>query len=168
MDDILKNIVTPGYDDFKCYDFIKSLLMNEEFYNVICDGISKGYITFFDTNIWDKIENNYNIDFLSFFKNGMNIGSCFSFANMLSYSNPRFYFCQGYNKFLTGSKNSTNGEHSWLELDGYIYDTSLMIKVSNLFSDRLGYDTILRKDVESFVNYDVERGSLYKGVSKHI
>lgn len=152
---IISNLISPGYEKFKCYDLLINLYnTNTSFKNVIDEGYSKGFIKPFSYLTWDFITN-YNNDFVGAFEKGLNIGSCFSFANMLSYSYDRAYFCSGFNKYLVGTKNSKNGEHHFINNGGIVIDTSLMIEVDDCYLGQLGYEILFSKAVDSIANYDL-------------
>lgn len=93
---------------------------------------------------------NPNLTFEKALKKGLNYGRCGLFAKL--YSNKflvgrEHTYHQGVCKNIVGSKNSDDGNHAWLEYDGKIIDTSLMLIIPIEYKQELGYKTFKREKV---------------------
>lgn len=60
---------------------------------------------------------------------GLNIGNCGLTSRYFAIHFPRALYHRGKCKLLVGTKKAPNGEHAWIENDGYVIDSTLMIKV---------------------------------------
>lgn len=139
MDSIL---ISEDRKDYKCFDLLKDLLSNEKFKSIIDIGVNNGYITGFDDELWDKIDNQNirtNKTFTEHFEDGINIGSCTSMSRQLSYSFDSCYICGGILPILKGTKNSIDGSHTWILTGDKIIDTSLMLVIDKDYANELGY-----------------------------
>lgn len=129
--------------EYKCYNLLKFLLENnEEFKEIILKGISENEIQGFSDDLWEKIynQNIRNIDnFDDVWRNGTNIGYCTVAAKQLSYSLDKCFICGGILPILKGTDNCPDGSHTWIELDGNIIDTSLMLIISKNYAKKIGY-----------------------------
>ena len=147
--DIIKYLANDK-TDYKCYDLLKKLLVeNEEFRNILIEGISNNKITGFTDEIWDKIrkQNIIGIDnFETVFQNGFNIGRCTGTAIQLSYSLDYPYICGGTLNILKGTLNSSDGKHTWLIDNNKIIDTSLMLIIDKDYYLKLGYQEENRRN----------------------
>ena len=64
------------------------------------------------------------------FKQGLNIGKCGLTSTYLSFCFKQFTLVEyGECKILVNTINSPFGEHAWLEVGDYIYDTTLMLMI---------------------------------------
>lgn len=95
--------------------------------------INENLILPFDSKLITRIKNT-NVpmlrDFYQIFEEGLNIGTCGLTARYLSYLFNDFILVEnGICILLIGTKGSPNGEHAWLEIGEYIYDTTLMLKI---------------------------------------
>lgn len=136
------NEIMLGREDYKCFDLLKEKLQDEKFKNIIEKGIREGKITGFTEDMWSLIDNqNVRIisNFTDIFKDGYNIGGCTTVSKQLSYSYDNVYICGGVLDILRGTKNSINGEHTWLEVGNKIIDTSLMLVIDLSLKDDIGY-----------------------------
>lgn len=128
--------------NYKGLAVLKDLLQNEELFNLFLKHMESGKILPFDDQDFSKIENQ-NIrginNFIDVFREGFNIGCCTPTSKQLSYSFDNVDLVSGLMENLKGTKNSPNGEHSWMEVDGYIYDTTLMLKIDKSLAKELGY-----------------------------
>ena len=129
--------------DYKCYEILKYLLeTNDNFKNIIEEGIKEGKITGFTDELWDKI-NKQNIrgidNFELVFQNGFNLGNCTGTSIQLSYSLDYPYICGGTLNLLKGTNNSDDGKHTWLIDHNKIIDTSLMLIIDKDYYLKLGY-----------------------------
>ena len=89
---------------------------------------------------WDKDlrKSIFNIVFLDgtkkttlgkIFKEGFNIGNCLLTSYYIATIFDNASICTGKVEILKGSKNSEDGSHVWIEVDNYIVDPTLMIKL---------------------------------------
>ena len=128
--------------DYKCFEELKRLLNDEKYKEIIIKGYLDGKISGFDKEMWNKIhsQNIRRIDnFEDVFKDGMNIGYCTVCSKQLSYSFDNCYICGGVLPLLKGTTNSIDGSHTWIEKDGKIIDTTLMLIIDKSLSKELGY-----------------------------
>lgn len=142
--DILLKLYDEEYLKYKGLSLLKELINdNEEFRNILIEGINKGYITGFNENDWDKVRSqnvNWIDNFETVFKEGLNIGRCTFCSKQLSYSYDNLEICGGVNKYLVGSANSKDGSHTWMLLNSsVIYDTTFMLKIKREYQERMGY-----------------------------
>ena len=143
--EILDYLYTAKEPNFKCYDTIKSLLeKNEEFRNIIINGIKENKIWGFDQDLWQKLESQ-NLrspgvkSFVDVFRDGYNQGYCTVCAKQVSYSLNTCYICGGTLPILKGTTNCQDGEHTWIEYQNTIIDTTLMILIDKEYSKKIGY-----------------------------
>lgn len=88
-----------------------------------------------------------------FFEHGFNIGNCGYTSMLLSLVLDDCFIVSGFNQFLKGTPNSPEGEHTWIEYKGKIYDPTL--ELISLPND-LGYEEIARiskQELLLFPNY---------------
>ena len=140
--DLVECLIKTGTEDYKCYDILKKLLQNEEIYNKIKKGVDSNKVFGFTDNLWEMIENQNlraPFGFLDVFKDGANKGYCTVAAKQLSYSFDTCYICGGVLPILAGTDNCKDGSHTWIEKDGYVIDTSLMLIIKDDFAKELGY-----------------------------
>lgn len=149
----MEEIIEYLYGDYKDYEgtsVTKTLLIeNENFRNLIINGIKEHKISGFDEKDWNLIrtQNIRCIDnFETVFKKGLNIGCCTSTSKQLSYSFNDAELISGIMDFLIGTRNAPNGEHSWMENDNYIYDTTLLLKIDKSLAKNFGYHEEVRLD----------------------
>ena len=130
--------------NYKGLDVLKYILLNnKKFYNFIIENIKNGKVMPFGDLEFSKIErqNIRAIDnFLTVFKEGLNLGSCTITSKQLSYSYDGCDLVSGTMDLLIGTINSEHGEHSWMEYDEYIYDTTLMLKINKSLAKEIGYN----------------------------
>lgn len=142
-ENILRHIYEDKFD-YKGTEIMKQLFYNnEEFRNIIIEGIKTGKVSGFPKELWDKIEKQ-NIrrinSFLDVFKEGANLGYCTPASKQLSYSLPDgCLIAGGVVEYLKGTKNSMDGSHTWVVYDGKIYDTTLMLMIDLDFASKLKY-----------------------------
>lgn len=88
------------------------------------------------------------------FDNGYNIGNCDLTSRYLSINDENAYLHHGFNKYLVGTKNAKNGGHAWIESNGYVIDTSLMIMFPVELKSEFGYTTkgILIKEASVYLS----------------
>ena len=130
--------------DYKGTNIMRELLINnEDFKNIIIEGIKLGAICSFEDELWDKLDNQNirgSMGFLEGFKEGKNLGGCTIWAKQLSYSLPDG--CQiagGTVEYLKGTVNSEDGEHTWVVWNRKIYDTTFMLTIDLQFANNLKY-----------------------------
>ena len=144
MDEIQK-LFRLGTEDYKCYDILKYLLStNDEFRKIIVEAIKEGKVRGFSNELWDKL-NTQNLrfsgieNFDDIFRNGFNLGYCTPCSKQVSYSLNNCFICGGILPILKGTINCPNGEHTWIEYNGRILDTSLMLDIDSSLSQKIGY-----------------------------
>lgn len=130
--------------EYKGTKIMRELLENnEEFRNIIIEGIKSGKIDGFDDELWTKIDNQNIVrinSFLDVFKEGANLGYCTVAAKQLSYSFPNdCLIAGGVVEFLKGTENSKDGSHTWIVWNGKIYDTTFMVSIDLEYANRLKY-----------------------------
>ena len=106
--------------------------------------INDGSITEFDEDLIWKIKHTNVLmlrDFFQIFEEGLNIGTCGMTSRYLSYLFNKFTIVEkGVCKILKGTKGAPDGDHAWLVVDGYVYDTTLMLKIEqDIAYNVLGY-----------------------------
>lgn len=131
---------------YGCFDELERLLEeNEEFRNIIAEGIQAGKVCGFPEKLWVEIndlvydEGSYT-NFETTFLNGANIGDCVKHSIALSFCFPYANYCYQRLPLLKGTRNSTHGDHYFIEYMGNYYDTTLMIVINANFASRLGYN----------------------------
>lgn len=145
IDEILKHIYTVRYPNFKCYDTLKELLQkNEQFKAIIIEGIKQNRIWGFDQELWEKLDKqNLRLpkvnSFIDVFKDGYNQGYCTVCAKQVSYSLDTCEICGGILPILKGTTNCPEGNHTWIEYQNAIIDTTLMLVIDKEYSKQLGY-----------------------------
>lgn len=108
---------------------LEHCLKNEEFVSTLKNMISLNRVIHFEEDLFMnelrqfKIKN--NMTFFDFFEQGLNEGTCGYTSMILSLFLDDCYIVLGINKYLKGTKNSPEGEHTWIESNGKVYDTSL-------------------------------------------
>lgn len=147
--------------NFKGYDCLKKVFeLNPEFKKLILENVELGKIRYFSDEEWDKIkEQNYGSphpevkSFYDIFRLGGNEGNCTGCSKQLSYSYNNVSIAGGLLPILIGTRNSPNGEHTWLENDKEIIDTSLLLIIDKSLKEKIGYkmeniysSTILNSD----------------------
>ncbi len=145
--DIVDYIALPERRHYKCYEFLQKLLnSNKKFSSIIEEGIKEGKIRGFDESMWDKMENmNYRapISFPEVFAQGFNVGNCTHCAYNYSYLIDNPAICGGTLPILTGTNNSADGRHTWVEIgsgkETYLIDTTLMMVISKDYASKIGY-----------------------------
>ena len=69
----------------------------------------------------------------------LGIGYCTVASKQVSYSFNSCYICGGILPLLIGTRNCTDGSHTWIECDGKVIDTTLMLIMSKRYANMLGY-----------------------------
>jgi len=87
------------------------------------------------------IDNGKNLTLDKVFKQGLNVGKCGLTSTYLSFCFKKFTLVEyGECKILFNTPNSPFGEHAWVEVGDYIYDTTLMLMIQKkLAYEELGY-----------------------------
>lgn len=118
-------------------------LKDENFKEVYDFGIKNYLITPFSEFLFDQTRGVYikdlDMSLYDYFMDGNHIGRCFTTAYYLSELFDEFTVYRGFLPAIQGTKNSINGNHAWLVSDGYIYDTSLLLKIDEQLAEYLGY-----------------------------
>ena len=140
---IINELIEEDKFDYKCFDELKRLLNeNEYFKNIVIEGYQNGKIFGFPNELWDKIRSQ-NIrrinSFEDVFKDGANIGYCTVASKQLSYSFSSCFICGGILPLLKGTKNCLDGSHTWIQYEDYIIDTTLMLIVHINYANKIGY-----------------------------
>lgn len=136
--------------DYKCFDLLRELYTtNNEFKEVIDNGVRLGKIHGFSEDVWNLIDaQNIRVinSFEDIFATGFNIGGCTTVTKQFSYSFDHILICGGDVSFLENTKNSDEkGKHTWMLKDGVIYDTSLMLLIDENYAyEFLGYKELKR------------------------
>ena len=145
IDMLMNYICADGTEKYKCYDILKKLLTeNERFKEVVKKGILENKIQGFSQELWEKLDNQ-NLrspmvkSFVDVFADGYNQGYCTVCAKQVSYSLDTCYLCGGILPILKGTINSTEGEHTWIEYEDKIIDTTLMLIIDNSLKNDFGY-----------------------------
>jgi hypothetical protein len=187
--DSLKEVLLKNYDkvnledvfinnncaDYKCYDILKELLKKPEFRKMLVLGIINNDVRPFNDNLWEALNNlNYrdrsctHIETLEeAFMKGRNLGNCTNFAKAIGYvfetskHGEETEICGGIVPLLKGTVNCPEGNHTWMEYGGLIYDTSLMIIMTNEFSKKLGYVEENRYYLSQSVGYEATKEFVY-------
>ena len=161
---IMNYICAPGTEDYKCYDTLIALIdNNESFKKVILDGIKEDKIHGFSTDLWEKLDKqklrapNVN-SFVEVFADGSNQGYCTVCAKQVSYSLNTCYLCGGVLPILEGTVNCPDGSHTWIEVDGKIIDTTLMLVIDKDLKNDFGYIEENR--------YDPNKDSVYNAAKE--
>lgn len=141
--EVEKALILADKINYKCYDELKKLLKNnKDFREMITNGVLNGQVTGFDEKMWEKIQSqNIRVinSFEDVFRDGANIGYCTVASKQLSYSLDNPFLCGGVLPIIAGSKNSPDGSHTWIYVDGNVIDTTLMLVMSSDFAKQLGY-----------------------------
>ena len=118
---VIKSVAGDNRCEYKCFDVLRSVILDENVNRIIGEGIVNGEITGFDDELWQKIHNQ-NIrginNFEDVFRDGANIGYCTVASKQVSYSFNSCYICGGILPLLIGTRNCTDGSHTWIECDG--------------------------------------------------
>ena len=144
IQDILEQLIDFDIIDFKCCDLLKEKLTNdEEFRNLIVEGINNGTVKKFPRKVIDDF-NELNIrspfDPIMLFIDGANLGACTTMSKFVSYEFNNCDICGGTVKYLVGTKNSDNGEHTWISYNTWIIDTTFMIAIKETAKEKFGYN----------------------------
>lgn len=141
--EIAKELILKDKFEYKCYDELKRLLnSNNDFRELVIDGLVNGQVAGFDEKLWEKIHaQNIRVinNFEDVFRDGANIGYCTVASKQLSYSLDNPFLCGGVLPIIAGTKNSPDGRHTWIFANGKVIDTTLMLVMSLEFAEKLGY-----------------------------
>ena len=141
--DMMDLLATKETKYYKCYFYLKQLIKeNEEFRNILSEGLKEGKVSGFDDSMWleIKLQNpRSSLTFEDAFKLGYNLGNCTGCAIQYSYSLDYPYICGGELPLLKGTQNSPDGRHTWIESNGKIIDTTLMLVMDKDFAMKFGY-----------------------------
>lgn len=142
--DFYKGVVSS--DEFRGFELLDYLrFKNSDFDRVITLGLRTGFIRKFSDLEWDKVSSidysmdGYFSDFLSFFKEGYNIGASFCVVKMLYKKYNDIDIVRGRLPILDDVICSSDNSHWWLETDEYVIDPSLLLMINPLYRDRIGY-----------------------------
>ena len=153
--------------DFKGYDLLNDKLKDSpEFREKFERYMNGGQISYFDEGDWKKILKQNFIpfttkvgdkeieinNFFQIFEEGLNIGSCTVTAKQMSYSYDKAALVFGIVECLKGTQNSKDGHHWWFEVDGYIYDTTLLIKFHRSIAKEMGYSELSYHNYKDLMN----------------
>lgn len=145
IDNIINYIGGEETKDYHCYDTLKKLLLeNENFRATIIKGIQEHKIIGFGQELWAKLKNqnlrspNVN-SFIDVFAEGYNQGYCTVCAKQVSYSLDTCYLCGGVLPLIKGTINCPDGNHTWIEYQDKIIDTTLMLIIDSSYKNELGY-----------------------------
>ena len=93
-------------------------------------------------------------------RKGLNYGRCGLFAKLFSntvFENQKHKYVVGNCDIVIGSKNSNDGNHTWLEVDDMIIDTSLLMAIPMEFKDVFGYNTEKVQEI----NKDADKNKIF-------
>lgn len=127
------------------YKFREDLFKRKGIWETIQKHMEAGEIKDFPPELWEKIKNTNIWGFKNLyqvFEKEFNLGACGTIAWALSMCFEEFILVTyGKVPFLAGTKNSDFGQHAWLEVDGYVYDTTLLLKIKREVAYHvLGYE----------------------------
>ena len=148
--------INENCNNYRCYDILKELLKNEEFRKLLVIGIINGEVRPFNDNIWETFsEMNFRgcSSLEEAFMLGLNLGNCTNFSKEVGYIFKGSEICGGGVPLLAGTENCPQGNHTWMEYGGLIYDTSLMLIMSKAFAEKLGYQEENRYPISETVGY---------------
>lgn len=136
-------------DDFKGYDCLNKLFeKNLKFKKFILENIKLGKIRYFGEEEWEKIKNQNYVsihpqvkNFYDIFRLGGNEGNCTGCSKQLSYSYDDISIAGGLLPILAGTRNCLEGEHTWLETDKHVIDTSFLLVIDKSLKEEIGYQT---------------------------
>ena len=124
---------------------------NPEFKSLVEENIKLGKIRTFNEEEFELIKKQNYIapreelrdlipTFYDLFLLGYNIGNCVQVTRQLSYSYRGVDIVTGILPILKGTLNAEKeGGHAWLEINGKIIDTSLMLVIDSSLKDKFGY-----------------------------
>lgn len=144
-EDTILQILFKDCLDYEGNQITKNNIKNNlEFRNALINGILENKISGIDEETWKKLNElniigNGNIE--DAFRQGFNIGACTVASKYLSFIFNNCKIAGGTNKFLKDTKNSKEGEHTWvIGPDNKIYDTTFMLIIDQNYSSQIGYD----------------------------
>ena len=141
--EILTSLIDEDLIEFKCFDLLKQKLKEDSsFREIIKQGIKQGLISKFPRELFDLVcSQNIRAPFevIQIFIDGANIGNCTRMSKIISYSLNNCEICGGTVKYLIGSKNSPDGQHTWISYQGNIIDPSFMLQINEEYMKQLGY-----------------------------
>ena len=143
--------------NYKCFDILRGLLKNKEFRKMLVLGIINKEVRPFNDNIWEIFsEMNFRgcSSLEEAFMLGLNLGNCTNFSKEIGYLFKGSEICGGGVPLLVGTENCPNGNHTWMEYGGLIYDTSLMIIMTREFAKKLGYQEENRYPISQTPGYE--------------
>lgn len=142
-----------------------NLILNKNIGKRLQKYIKEGTAESFDSELIDKIKNT-NVfavgNFYTIFEMGLNIGNCGLTARYLSFLFEDFILVQsGTCDLLKGTEGAPNGEHAWLVVGEFLYDTTLMLKIAkDVAYSSLGYIPdveITSKELKKINSYNLEK-----------
>ena len=83
-------------------------------------------------------EHSYTLE--DIYQKGFNIGHCGLTSRYLAKQFDTATLYYGIATLLIGTKNSPNGEHAWITINGFVIDTTLMICIPLTKAKKLGYN----------------------------
>ena len=162
-------LIDPNCHDYKCFEILKELIKDDNFKETLIEGYINDEIRPFKSNLWEVLDlvKYRDCDNLSeAFKRGLNIGNCTNFAKEMGIVFEDSEICFGEVPLLEGTFNCPEGDHTWISIGGEIYDTSLMIIMTEDFSKRLGYQEIFRCKIDDINYYEAKREYAKKDMPK--
>lgn len=145
--------------DYKGTQMMRELLVkNEIFRTLIIEGIKTGNVYMWPDELWKKLDK-LNLmlrkgNVSDIFKTGANIGDCTGCSTIISYAfQAGCSYVGGTVDYLVGTKNSSDGRHTWVEDKKIIYDTTFMIAIKEEYSKNLGYKEIYKVDPNKNAEY---------------
>lgn len=140
----IDKFIDERYREYKGFDFIKKISQNNpEFAETLEKALFNGKAEFFGEEIFEALdEQNHRIipSTVDIFREGYNVGGCTTCSIQLSYAFNHCNICGGTLSPIIGTKNSPEGEHTWVVKDKKVYDTSLMLIFDEGLAPEFGYN----------------------------
>lgn len=137
-------------ESLKGYNLVNALnSKNKRFNQILKIGITAGKVNYFGKEEWNLIKSikcpdksDYLESFYEVFQNGLNIRNSGRTILDFSYLFDDFDIITGDNCYLSNTYGYKIHEHTWLELDNKIYDTTLLLVIDISLKDLFGYVSI--------------------------
>ncbi len=136
-----------NYIELRCIAIEQNLLhvalKDSQFRKAYIYGVKHGLIKRFSTSFFNDMRSVYLVlwecTLYDFFINGLNVGRCRETADYLTRMFPEWALYIGFLPAIKGTLRSPGGEHSWIVIDGKVYDTSLLLIIDEQYAHNLGY-----------------------------
>lgn len=136
-------------------ELLQQICKDEAFKIKLSYGLQNNLILKWDADFLESLRqlnifSGFSFSFIEVFDEGANIGTCYETARALSFLFENFTIHTGFLHALDGTQGAPNGEHAWLQVGSYYYDTTMMLKIHKDYADVLGYKTVSTKNSEDF------------------